>query len=144
MEKLENTRSCVRCISSMYRSFWPLILKQTVIWIAMSNYFLSYTQIIKPWPMTDAKRKPCGIGIVSVMTNTHITILMAFSLCQSWQIHILLFWWHCVSDDRYTYYYSGDIVSVMTDTHITFLMTLCQRWQIHTLLFWWHCVSDDR
>ena len=42
MDKLENTRSCVRCIRSMCRSFWPLILKQTVILTAMSNYFLSY------------------------------------------------------------------------------------------------------
>ena len=95
-----------------------------------------------------------GIVIVSVMTDTHITILM--TLCQWWQIHILLFWWHCVSDDRYTHYFSDDIVSEMTDTHIIILMTLCQWWQIrytllfwwhiHTLLFWWHwhCVSDDR
>ena len=80
------------------------------------------------------------IGIVSVMTDTHITILMALTLCQWWQIHILLFWWHCVSDDRYMYYYSDGIVSVMrymyyysdcigivsvmTDTHITILMVL--------------------
>jgi hypothetical protein len=80
------------------------------------------------------------------MTDTHIAILMP--LCQWWHIHVLLFWWHChcVSDDRYTYYYSDgiDIVSVMTDTHITILMALCQWWQIHVLLFWWHCVSDDR
>ena len=41
MEKLENTRSHVRCIRSMCRSFWQLILKQTVILTAMSNYFLS-------------------------------------------------------------------------------------------------------
>jgi hypothetical protein len=56
-----------------------------------------------------------GIAIVSVMTDTHITILM-----------VLAFF----SDDRYTKYYSDDIgiVSVMTDTHITILMalTLCQ------------------
>jgi hypothetical protein len=58
--------------------------------------------------------------------------------------YTLLFWWHwyCISDDRYTYYYSDGIatVSVMTDTHITILMTLalCQWWQIHILLFWWH------
>ena len=42
MDKLENTRSRVRCICSMCRSFWPLILKETVILTAMSNYFLSY------------------------------------------------------------------------------------------------------
>jgi hypothetical protein len=35
-----------------------------------------------------------GISIVSVMTDAHITILMALVLYQSWQIHILLFWWH--------------------------------------------------
>jgi hypothetical protein len=40
---------------SIYRSFWPLILGQTVILPAMSNYFLSYTQIIGPWPMTDTQ-----------------------------------------------------------------------------------------
>jgi hypothetical protein len=57
---------------------------------------------------------------------------------------------HCVSDDRYTHYYSDGIgiVSVMTDTHISILMALVlyQWWQIHILLFWWHwhCVSDDR
>ena len=78
------------------------------------------------------------------MTDTHITILMALTLCQWWQIHILLFWWHwhCVSDDIYTYYYSDGIgiVSVMTDTHITILMALVlyQWWQIHILLFWWY------
>jgi hypothetical protein len=44
----------------MYRSFWLLILEQTVILPAMSNYFLSYTQIIGPWSMTDAKWKPCN------------------------------------------------------------------------------------
>jgi hypothetical protein len=27
---------------------------------AMSNYFLSYTQIIGPWSMTNAKLKPCS------------------------------------------------------------------------------------
>jgi peptide deformylase len=45
-----------------------------------------------------------GIGIASVMTDTHITILM-----------VLAFF----SDDRCTYYYSDDIgiVSVMTDTY---------------------------
>jgi hypothetical protein len=32
--------SCL-CIRSMCRSFWQLILKQTVILTAMSNYFLS-------------------------------------------------------------------------------------------------------
>ena len=48
---MENTRSRVRCIRSMCRSFWPLILKQTVILTAISNYFLSYTQIIGRWPM---------------------------------------------------------------------------------------------
>jgi hypothetical protein len=61
MDKLENTRSHVRCICSMCQSFWPLIRKQVVILTAMSNYFLSYTQIIGPWPMTEAKRKPCII-----------------------------------------------------------------------------------
>ena len=68
------------------------------------------------------------------------------ALCQWWQIHTLLFWCHCVSDDIYMYYYFDGIaiVSVMTDTHITILMALCQWWQIHVLLFWWHCVSDDR
>ena len=50
MEKLENTQSRVRCIRSMCRSFWPLILKQTVILTAMSNYFLSYMQIIGQRP----------------------------------------------------------------------------------------------
>jgi hypothetical protein len=66
-----------------------------------------------------------GIGIVSVMTDTHITILMSLVLCQ----------W-----DRYTYYYSIGIVSLMTDTHITILMALVlyQWWPIHILLFWWH------
>jgi hypothetical protein len=53
---------------------------------------------------------------------------------------------HCVSDDRYMYYYSDGIVSVITDAHITILMALafCQWWQIHILLFWWHwhCVSE--
>ena len=49
MDKLENTRSRVRCIRSMCRSFLPLILKETVILTAMSNYFLSYTQIIDQW-----------------------------------------------------------------------------------------------
>jgi hypothetical protein len=39
-----------RCIRSMCRSFWPLILKQMIILTAMSNYFLSYMQIIGPWP----------------------------------------------------------------------------------------------
>jgi hypothetical protein len=53
MDKLENTRSRVRCIRSMCRSFLPLILKETVILTAMSNYFLSYTQIIDQWPMTN-------------------------------------------------------------------------------------------
>jgi len=48
MDKLENTRSRVQCIRSMCLSFWPLILKQTVILTAMSNYFLSFTQIIGP------------------------------------------------------------------------------------------------
>jgi hypothetical protein len=42
----KNTWSCVRCIRSMHRSFWPLLLEQTVILPAMSNYFRSYTQII--------------------------------------------------------------------------------------------------
>ena len=51
MDKLENTRSRVRCIRSMCQSFWPLILKQTVILTAMSNYFPSYMQIIGQWPM---------------------------------------------------------------------------------------------
>jgi hypothetical protein len=51
MDKLENTWSCVRCIRSMCQSFWPLILKQTVILTAMSYYFLSYMQIIGQWPM---------------------------------------------------------------------------------------------
>jgi hypothetical protein len=51
MDKLENTRSRVWCIRSMCRSFLPLILKQTVILTAMSNYFLLYTQIIDQWPM---------------------------------------------------------------------------------------------
>jgi hypothetical protein len=82
----------------------------------------------------------------------HITILIALPLCQWWQICILLFWWHwhCVSDDRYAYYYSDVIavVSVMTDMHITILIALAlyQWWQIHTLLFWWHwhCVHDNR
>jgi hypothetical protein len=50
MDKLENTRSRVRCICSMCQSFWPLILKQTVILTAMSNYFPSYMQIIGQWP----------------------------------------------------------------------------------------------
>ena len=50
MDKLENTRSRVRCIRSMCQSFWPLILKQTVILTAMSNYFPSYMQIIGQWP----------------------------------------------------------------------------------------------
>jgi hypothetical protein len=50
MDKLENTRSHVRCIRSMCQSFWPLIMKQTVILTAMSNYFLSYMQIIGQWP----------------------------------------------------------------------------------------------
>ena len=59
MEKLENTRSRVRCMRSMCRSFWPLILKQVVILTTMSNYFLSYTQIIGPSPITNTKRKPC-------------------------------------------------------------------------------------
>jgi hypothetical protein len=101
-------------------------------------------------------------GIVSVMTDTHITIMMALCqwwqihitilialpLCQWWQICILLFWchWHCVSDDRYAYYYSDVIavVSVMTD--ILIALALYQWWQIHTLLFWWHWhfVNDDR
>jgi hypothetical protein len=49
MDKLENTWSRVRCIRSMCQSFWPLILKQTVILTAMSNYFLSYIQIIGQW-----------------------------------------------------------------------------------------------
>ena len=70
-------------------------------------------------------------GIVSVITDAHITIMMALPLCQWWQIHTLLFWchWHCVSE---------------TDTHITILLALCQWWQIHILLFWWHwhCVSE--
>ena len=50
MDKLENTRSRVRCICSMCQSFWPLILKQTVILTAISNYFPSYMQIIGQWP----------------------------------------------------------------------------------------------
>ena len=79
-----------------------------------------------------------GIGIVSVMTDTHITILMALALCQWWQIHVLLLWWHCVSDNRCTYYYSDGIaiVSVMTDTHITILMALalCQ-WDRYTYYY---------
>ena len=62
----KNTRSRVRCIRSMYRPFWPLILEQTVILSAMSNYFLSYTQIIGPWPMTDAKRKPWDISRIGL------------------------------------------------------------------------------
>jgi hypothetical protein len=140
-----------------------------------------------------------GIGIVSVMTDTHITILMVLALYQWWQIHTLLLWchwhcvsetdthitilialalssliqyqchqnsnvcichdrhnanairivicvsvitdtmgWHCVSDNRCTYYYSDGIaiVSVMTDTHITILMslTLCQ-WDRYTYYY---------
>ena len=60
MDKLENSRSRVQCIRSMCRSFWPLILKQTVILTAMSNYFLSYTQIIGQWPMTNGNpATPC-------------------------------------------------------------------------------------
>ena len=51
---LENTRSCVRCIRSMCWSFWSLILKQTVILTAMSNYFLSYANYR---PMTVAKKE---------------------------------------------------------------------------------------
>jgi hypothetical protein len=51
MDKLENTWSRVRCIRSMCQSFWPLILKQTVILTAMSNDFPSYMQIIGQWPM---------------------------------------------------------------------------------------------
>jgi hypothetical protein len=54
MDKLENTQSRVRCIRSMCRSFWPLILKQTVILTAMSNYFLSYANYR---PMTDERRQ---------------------------------------------------------------------------------------
>ena len=82
MDKVENTRSRVRCIHlrSMCRSFWPLSLKQTVILTAMSNYFLSYMQIIGPWPMTDSKRKPCLRGarvaqwIRSLDLTTHTSL----------------------------------------------------------------------
>ena len=63
----KNTWSRVRCIRSMYRSFWPLILEQAAILPAMSNYFLSYTQIIGPWLMTDAKRKP--YWMVNIMSR---------------------------------------------------------------------------
>lgn len=76
MVKLENTRSCVRCIRSMCLSFWPLVLKQTVILTTMSNFFRSYTQIIGQWPMTDAKQKPCIklIGLSS-LSNWHIKLV---------------------------------------------------------------------
>ena len=38
----------------MCLSFWPLILKQTVILTAMSNYFMSYANYR---PMTDDRRQ---------------------------------------------------------------------------------------
>jgi hypothetical protein len=44
----------------------------------MSNYFLSYTQIIGPWMMTDIKCKPCYmllfsfIDILNQIAQSHI------------------------------------------------------------------------
>jgi hypothetical protein len=68
----------------MFRSFWPLILKKSVILTAMSNYFLSYAQIIGQCRALWAKYdRGLDLGFWEILKSLKWTNITSFFLIKT-------------------------------------------------------------
>jgi len=87
----------------------------------MSNYFLSYMQIIGPWPMTDAKRKPwtyLNIKHKFIPVLTWFILLCMYTKCSEY-ISIVKMSSVC----NITYLYGLIYMQTILDKYMYFLLS---------------------